>query len=850
LVLLLGCPCFYAVLWRSLASVPTWQRIVMATVRSLVLVALAGALAGPKMKLARQNRCTVLLADVSQSMSDEAVEQAEQWATDYDLGRLPRDVVHRVAFDETPRLVKRRFSEARGKPTDASASDYGHALRFSAGMCRADTDRRLVLFGDGLDTHAGMAAAVEGLRQLDFKIDVVPSRVAPAADLAVLRVTPPAGVEVGRPFRVGADLHATRATTARLAFDVDGAPNPREAKREIAISPGDTHIEFESLALRPGPLRFRVTGESEGFDAIVENNRATASIDVKGPPKILYVEGRHDRAMPFRSALSAQRFEVDLIEPTAFPRSLEMLADTAFVVLSDLRRDQLAPMADELLERYVREQGGGLLFAGGSSSYARGGWAGTPLERLLPVTMSVAQQQQVADVALVLVIDRSGSMSGLPLEMAKAACAATVETLRTSDLVEVVAFDAKPVRYVAMQRARARSAIANDLARILSGGDTELFPALDMAYQDLLAVEARRKHVVLLTDGQSPREGLAEIVQNMVAESITLTIVGLGNEVDTDLLRYLAGRGGGRYHAASNPNSLPRIFTHEAETLMQSESASSRFEVHVQKYAEFLRGIPIEHAPALRGYARTEKRPGSAEVILESDRLEPILARMRYGNGWTLAWTSDLRSEWAADWVRWPEYGRFFAQLLRQHQGRRVDRTLPMRVERVGERLKVEVDATTESGTFDNDRMISLTIEGPDPDCSAELMFELVAPGSYQVTHALPRLGDYRLRATHRGFDEKGQAMSMGESTGQVSLSYPLEYERLAPDLRLLEQLARAGGGRFDPSPETVRDTERRTIVEYQPYHVPCLLLGLILLCVDAFFKRIRFRRSAHYAAA
>jgi Ca-activated chloride channel homolog len=843
--LLLLWPSVVHVAWRSLSGVSRWQRIAMATTRCLLLFALTVVLAEPRVRVRTEARCTVSLVDVSQSMSDQAIEQAQRSVERYAGQRRAGDESWRVAFDAEPRVITGSLVAARSPGDSAHASDYGRALRFSAGLCRADQNRQLLLFGDGLDTAGELAQAGARLHQLGYSVSVIPSRVPPPADLAVGRVTLPARVELGRPFRVGVDLHATRATEAALRFELDAVANPRDPGRELALPAGDMHVEFESVVGHAGKARFRATATVQGPDAIAENNQASASIEVRGPPKVLYVEARRERATALESALSAQRFDVEVISPAAFPTSLDALSDYAFVVLSDLRRDQLGAYADALLERYVRELGGGLLFAGGSSSYAAGGWSGSPLERILPVTMASTEQQQTADVAVVLVIDRSGSMSGLPLEMAKAACGATVETLRTTDLVEVIAFDAKPVRYVAMQKARARVAIANDLSRMLSGGDTELFPALDMAYQDLLAVEARRKHVILLTDGQSPKAGLEEIVQNMLAESITLTIVGLGPDVDTELLRHLAGRGGGRYHAAPDPNSLPRIFTHEAEALVVAPESSSWFEVRVKRPSEFLRGIPIEQAPPLHGYARTRKKPPPAEVILQSDRGEPILSRLRYGAGWTLAWTSDLRGEWAADWVRWPEYGRFFAQLLRQHQGRRLDKTIPMQVELDGDRLKLTVDAVTAAGTFDNDRTILLAIDGPDPASSSTLGLEPVAPGLYQAATRLPKLGDYHLHATHRHFDAQGRAEPLGDSYAEVSLSYPIEYERITPDLAALEQLAELGGGGFDPSPQAVRDSPRREFVSYRPWHVPWLLAALVILLVDLFCKRIRLRPRA-----
>src|SRR5690606_41064631 len=138
-----------------------------------------------------------------------------------------------------------------------------------------------------------------------------------------------------------------------------------------------------------------------------------------------------------------------------------------------------------------RELGGGFLFAGGVAGYSLGGWDNTPLARLLPVRMDAEQRKDIPSVAMALVIDRSGSMAGLPLEMAKAACRATVSTLQGDDLVEIIAFDDTPIRYVKMQPARYRSRIQNEILRIQPGGGTAIFPALDQAYQDVSIVQVR-----------------------------------------------------------------------------------------------------------------------------------------------------------------------------------------------------------------------------------------------------------------------------------------------------------------------------------------------------------------------
>ena len=96
-------------------------------------------------------------------------------------------------------------------------------------------------------------------------------------------------------------------------------------------------------------------------------------------------------------------------------------------------------------------------------------------------------------------------------------------------------FDSRPQRYVKMQPARYRSRIQNEIASMQAGGGTEFFGPLDMAYQDISVVQARKKHVILLTDGNADSNGLRDLVQAMLADSITVTTVGSPDETSLDV---------------------------------------------------------------------------------------------------------------------------------------------------------------------------------------------------------------------------------------------------------------------------------------------------------------------------
>src|SRR5690606_18396851 len=168
----------------------------------------------------------------------------------------------------------------------------------------------------------------------------------------------------------------------------------------------------------------------------------------------------------------------------------------------------------------------------------------------------------------------------------------------------------------------------------------------------LAGTEARKKHIVLLTDGNAPSEGIYDLAVAAFAEGITLTTVGLGQQTNRELLTMIAEAGGGRYHAAEDPTSLPRIFTREAELLTRQATTLDYLPVIAARRPEFLRGLPLEAMPYLRGLTRTQLGPRPSELILRTDTGEPVLARRKTGMGWTLAWTSDLKPRLGVEWLR------------------------------------------------------------------------------------------------------------------------------------------------------------------------------------------------------
>ena len=781
----------------SLADLPWQQRWLSWLMRVALVSSLALTLARVVTHTYSNAVGVVFLVDVSESVTDAALEQAHSALSVY-LQDLPDDTEPRlVSFAARPHLHELHRSPETGQwvlpeaaalrhmpeatapeatapeatapeanatpPTSAdhaapgAATNIEAAMQLAYGVLPPGKLKRVVLFSDGVETQGNLLAEASRARRFGVRLFSVPYTQPPPGEVAVRELKLPKKVELGQTFKVRALVYSTRATSARARLFQGETLNGLGGVKQVELNPGNNTLEFDSVVRVGGEVVYRLVLDELSVDRFVANNSYSARLDVPGRPTVLYVEGQPQRASYLASALTAQQFDVDVRQATAFPTTLGELERYDFVILSDVPANQVSAQSQAMVERYLRDLGGGFLFAGGVAGYSLGGWDNTPLARLLPVRMDAEQRKDIPSVAMALVIDRSGSMAGLPLEMAKAACRATVSTLQGDDLVEIIAFDTEPRRYVKLQPARYSSRIQNEVMRIQSEGGTDFFPALDMAYQDISVAQARKKHVIFLTDGRADTPGVRDLVQAMLAESITVTTVGLGDGADGELLRMIAETGGGRYHHAADPNSLPRIFTRETEMISRQSAVQEWFPVVQTAHADFLRGLAINTAPLLHGYVATQMKGPPAQQILASDTGEPILARWRVGLGHSLAWTSDVKNNWAVDWLRWTGFSRFWGQLVREHMRQKSRRELDMKTTLVGDQVTATVDAYTADERFDNNLRTTLTLKGGDLTEPVQYPMPQVAPGRYEARFPLRQYGTFSLQAEHLRESNEGE---------------------------------------------------------------------------------------------
>jgi Mg-chelatase subunit ChlD len=887
-------PYFSLVASWSLADLPRAQRFLSFLVRSLLIVALALALARPVATAVRRQVCTVFLVDVSESVTDDFIERSHAFveralqARGENLARLvtfarrPRRVPLDEGSAEVPPLERHTanpgspppLGEGQGGGTSelprdsgadeqpdgspsklqhapahahahahgeeaGAATDIQAALQLAYGLFPPGTIKRVVLLSDGNQTNGDLLAEASRARELGVRIHEKTFLDLRPREALVSKITMPDRIRVGEPFELTVHVWSSHRMDARVTLYQGDVINGLDGIRNVTLEPGENRTAFQSVSHLAGPLSYRARLDNLPGDRFADNNAYAVAADVVGRPTVCYVEGEPASARFLQGALTRAELDVEVRGPRAFPRTLREMERFDAIILSDVPAENVSMSQMQALEQYVRDVGGGFIMTGGPDSFGMGGYYGTIIERILPVRFDTERRREQPVLALALVIDKSGSMTGTPVELAKEAARATAAMLAPDDLIEVIAFDARPTTVVRLTPARNRSKIQSDIARLSAGGGTNIFPALDQAYRDLSAAQARTKHVILLSDGQSPTDGISELIQVMAAEGITVSTVGLGPQADRALLQSIADEAGGRFHHTNDPYNIPRIFTRETSQVTRSAVVEEFFQPVVEARVEMLRGIPITSAPFLRGYVSTRMRPPPAELILSSDIGEPLLARMRVGLGQTVAWTSDVKNRWAVDWLRWPGYGTFWAQVVRETmRQRRAGVEHVMRAEVVGGTVHVTVDAQGADDTFINGLQTTLRVIDPgDADHPMELSMRQTAPGWYEARFPMGRAGTFLLRAEHRNEDGRVVATS-GTS---VASPYPAEYLTVETDRALLEQASRLTSGAAQVEPTAVFDAGDDEGVEYHRELWPYLVaLAVALMLLDLLLRRVR----------
>src|SRR5207302_7106155 len=147
---------------------------------------------------------------------------------------------------------------------------------------------------------------------------------------------------------------------------------------------------------------------------------------------------------------------------------------------------------------------------------------------------------------------------------------------------------------------------------------------------------------------------------------------------------------------------VPQIFAKETVAASKSAINELPFNPQVVRPTQTLADLDFAAAPPLLGYVVTRAKPTS-ELVLASEAGDPLLTWWRYGLGMSVAFTSDAKSRWAAEWLSWPGYSKFWAQVVRHAMRKSDAKGVFVQVDQEDGTARVTLDAGKTDGRFLNE---------------------------------------------------------------------------------------------------------------------------------------------------
>jgi uncharacterized membrane protein len=789
---------FVVLLGRGPAD-PLVRKVVVG-LRILSVVLLLAALAELQLRLVPDGTEVTFVVDRSLSIPD--VQQ-----------KLELDIVNasRPAMDprrDRARLVvfgAEAFTEAVVTPDEVvtdvrSALERGHtniagALRLALDSFEPGRRRRVVLLSDGNETEGSARAIAAQAASAHTRIDVVPLEYEYEREILVDKLVVPTEAKLGEPFRVRAVLQASRATPAHVTLYRNGAPIEQ---RSLTLERGANVETFDTTISEPGfhRLTCRVEPVNRDDDTCYQNNEATGFVRLAGHATVLYVhrDAEGARSAPLLDALRSEKIEVTELPGRLLPTNPGDLQQYDAVILDDVPCGELSRAQVDAIEFAVANEGLGLAMIGGESSFGAGDWQDTPVEKALPVLCDPGSTVVRPSLALVLCLDRSGSMSEQTadgkrkIDVAREGALLAARQLAKKDLVGVVGFDDRPAWIAPLKSRAAHGNSLEDSVRALEpGGGTALAPALEACAEALEHADASVKHVVVLTDGLSEPGDFAQVAARFKRDQITVSTVAVGLDADEAFLQRLASFGGGKFYSVKVASGVPRIFLEETKRVARSLIREAAFAPRLVQSGEILSGLGA--LPTLRGHVLTEAKP-NAQVLLVSDEGRPVLATGQHGLGRTLAFTSDAKQRWAAGWLGWNGFVPFWAKAVRSISKAVDEDGFEVKTRVEGSRGHVTLDAVDRQGAFVENLDVAAAVRSPQDERS-EVKLRQVGPGRYEGDFAVNDIGVYAVSV--RTKDRAGPARH-ALTTGLV-VPYSEEYRKRTSNRPLLEEIARATGG-------------------------------------------------------
>ena len=826
LFLLLLIPAFIVlfIYWKKNRVTPLIEKNIILTIRFLIFLLLILALSIPNILYPVKGITTVFVVDQSESVKNQegAMFAAVETAIDE---MSPEDSYAIISAAENAQIIQSPSTREQGLITNFSTENKSYTnleegLQLASSLLTDDKKGRIVLLTDGNENAGDVRQQVKLLHNQEITIDVLPFYPSIQKDVAIESFEVPSSLYQGENAKLSISLASTMDTAARLRITKN---NETVIDEDLQVKEGKNSYTFTDFIDSSGIHNYKAEIISED-DGVSENNQSFAVAEAKGAPEILLVEEEGEGENLYR-ALQTSELSVSRTKPEMLPSTLTGFLEYESIIFNNISATDVTQEQMGMIESAVRDFGKGFVMTGGNKSYGLGGYFKTPIERLLPVEMDLKGKKELPSLGMIIVLDRSGSMSGYKLDLAKEAAARSIELLREKDTLGFIAFDDKPWTIIETGPLDDKAEAAEKIRSITEGGGTEIFTPLQQAYSELEALKLQRKHIILLTDGQSASGGdYSELISAGIENNVTLSTVAIGGDADRVLLEQLATEGTGRFYDVQDASTIPSILSRETVLTTRTYIEDNPF------YPIYTEGnnwssVFENGVPEMNAYVATDPK-ARAETILMSEKNDPVLTQWKYGLGNSVAWTSDVSGEWAGDWPSWSNWAILWNEIVTWSFPTYNSELYDVEQKIDGKNSKLDITSLNQ----DTLPIEAAIVDEKGKEIQAE--YRIKSPGEHEVTFTAEP-GIYYLQLSKMD----GENVAGTFQTGVV-VPYSKEFELQNQNDTLLNDITELGNGKLLTDPEEAFRPIDIKKFEEQPIFMQLLLLAFLLFFIEIAIRR------------
>lgn len=724
----------------------------------------------------KRKTTTVFVVDRSKSMEGSFAAEEEYLKTSVEA--LPRGENYAVVTFGSNNMVEQfvtNKAEYFGIYTvpESGGTDIESAVRLAASLIPDNSKGRIVVVSDGRETIGDIAGTLSLLKEEEIELCAKMIDSSSGNDVYIQEISMPETLYSGDAYSLQVTVFSSYSTSAVIKV-WSGSQVLKEMN--VNLTTGENTFVVDEVAGDKAIEEKTVTIEADG-DEVEENNSAVGAAVVELPRSVLLISGLSEDSSGLQEMLESLNINLSVVSALNAPSTLVDMLAYKTIIIDNCYVGDLPEGFVNSLESYVRDYGGGIVTTGGKESYAPGGYKDTPLEKVLPVDMTPKGIDEAPSLAMVMVIDNSGSMGAeydmngnvingkSKIDIAVEAAQLAVDNLNRTDYVGVLTFSDQFVWRQQIVQVDDREGIKATIEGIGIEGGTVIKPAVKEAAESLKNVDAGIKHIILLTDGEGETKDFSDAIELINDNGITMSTIAVGADSDTSLLETLADECDGRYYYSDSSTEVPKIFAEEVYLSASTYYKNGDFAVAMNNSGDITKGLFSSGIPNISGYIATSTKTGARELMTTSED-DPLLSCWQYGLGKTVSFMSSGSSTWDEALASSQDYPELWKRMVDYAS---------TDYEAGGDKLSVykrrdTIDVNYSAGEYSEDTEIVGVINTPSGK-TEELVVSAGEPGEYKAQYIPTEMGIYSVAVKHL---EKGEVTSV--QTAIVTRQFSSEY--------------------------------------------------------------------------